>query len=93
MIGSCYDLHGPMMGCVGDCVREYDEPTCETCGEAIDGEPGFSNDDHDFCDLVGPDGLTCADGARATLAEDLANHDRRVRNAFAFEDSRGAVRA
>lgn len=73
-------------------ARCYAEPKCETCGEAIEGEAGFSNDDHDFCDGVGPDGMTCADGARAVLAEDLAREAAHQRGERCIEtDDAGLV--
>lgn len=46
---------------------------CETCRGSIDGEPGFSNAEHDFCSGV------CADEARAVLAEDIAREAAHVR--------------
>jgi len=66
---------------------------CEGCSEPIDGEPGFSIDDHAFCDLVGPGGMTCADAARATLEEDWTSRDLAARAFFAEYDAIAARRA
>lgn len=69
---------------------------CEACRETLCPEemeaceggccsdylaPGFMYDGLAFCDGA------CSDDARATLAEDFANQDRKARNAFAFEDA------
>lgn len=46
--------------------------SCEACGEHY-ADVGFSYDGLDFCEG------TCADAARATLAEDLAREDAHAR--------------